>query len=125
MKKFLTFAALIEVATGIIVLMDPPLVTQLLLNQTVAGAGVVMSRLAAITLIALGAACWPDAELRRGFVGMLTYSTLVMLLLLVAGVRGMAGIVLWPAVAFHAVESALLVWLRSKQERAPAAEVNG
>jgi hypothetical protein len=60
---------------------------------------------AGITLIALGIACWPGPPL----VGMLTYSALVTLYLAYAGLAGsLTGVLLWPAVALHAVLTALL-----------------
>jgi hypothetical protein len=116
MKKLLAIAALGEGATGLVLLVYPPIATRLLLNETVAGAGSIVGRVAGIALIALGAACWPGADMRRGSFAMLTYSTIVMLLLGAAGVRGTAGILLWPAVAVHAALSLLLVWAAWKQQ---------
>ncbi|HTS59533.1 MAG TPA: hypothetical protein VMH03_18470 [Terriglobales bacterium] len=51
-----------------------------------------MSRTAAATLIALGIARWPDANLRKASLGMLTSSKLLMLLLIGVGIGGMVGI---------------------------------
>jgi hypothetical protein len=68
---------------------------------------------AGIALIALGIACWPGPPL----LGMLTYSTVVALGLAYLGFAGgLAGVLLWPAVALHVVLSVLLgrVWLTTK-----------
>ena len=76
-----------------------------------------MSRLAGIALIGLGAACWPGAETRRAFQGMVTYSALAMLFLIYIGVRGEGvGMLLWPAVVVHAVLIVLLggAWLKQR-----------
>ena len=84
--------------------------TRLLFDAEIAGAGVSMSRIAGISLIALAVACWSEHNTRRAFLGMLSYSLLAMLYLAYVGVNGRAGILLWPAVAAHAALSLLLVW---------------
>ena len=64
-----------------------------------------MARVTGIALIALGVACWPGTPL----VGMLTYSAAVTLYLAYVGFAGgSTGILLWPAVALHAILTALL-----------------
>jgi hypothetical protein len=50
-------AALAEAGTGVILLASPSIVVRLLFAAEVGGAGVIMSRLAGIALIGLGAAC--------------------------------------------------------------------
>lgn len=97
MKVLLMVASIGEAATGLVLLAYPPIVTRLLFNQTVDGAGDFMSRIAGISLIALGVACWPGRTALQPLYGMLSYSTLVMLLLIIAGLGGAAGILLWPA----------------------------
>jgi hypothetical protein len=52
---------------------------------------------------------------------MLTYSTLAMLYLIYIGVSGEAvGVLLWRAVAVHAILVALLVSMRFKERKTPA-----
>jgi hypothetical protein len=121
MNRLLILAALSEALTGLILLVYPPIVIRLLFDAEIAGAGVLMSRLAGIVLIALGVACWPDRNTQRAFFGMLTYSLLAMLYLVYVGVNGRAGILLWPGVAAHAVLSVLLVWTWRKERPAPEA----
>ena len=95
--------------------------TRLLFDAEVAGAGVSMSRLAGISLVALAVACWPHHDTLRAFLGMLTYGLLAMLYLAWVGVNGSVGVLLWPAVAVHAGLSVLLVWAWWKERRAPEA----
>ena len=121
MKKILMLAALAEAGTGVILLAYPSIVVRLLFDAEIVGAGVIMSRLAGIALIGLGAACWPGADTRRAFYGMVTYSVLAMLFLIYIGVRGEGvGLLLWPGVVVHAILIALLggAWL--KQRKNPA-----
>jgi len=75
MKSALTFAAIGETFAGLALLTTPSLVSQLLLGEQLASAGVPMARIAGMALIGLGIACWPGPPL----VGMLIYSTLVTL----------------------------------------------
>jgi hypothetical protein len=122
MKKVLILAAVSEGATGFVLLVYPLAVVRLLFGAEITGAGIVMSRLAGIALIGLGAACWPSIDTRRAFYGMLTFGTLAMLYLIVLGVRSEeVGLLLWPAVVVHAILIVLLggAWLR--QRKSPAA----
>jgi hypothetical protein len=121
MKKLLILAALLEELTGLILLVHPSILIRLLLASEIAGAGVLISRLAGISLIALGVACWPDRNTLRAFFGMLTYGLLATLYLVYIGAHTRAGILLWPAVAVHAVLSALLVRAWRNAPRAPKA----
>ena len=109
MKKILILAAVIEAATGLVLLVYPPIVVSLLFGVAIEGAGVTMSRLAGMALLALGVACWPDNQAYRALYGMLTFGTLAMLYLAYIGMVGASGILLWPAVAAHAALSLLLV----------------
>ena len=106
--------ALAEAGTGAVLLAYPPIVAQLLFGAEITGAGIVLGRVAGIALIALGVACWPGTPL----VGMLIYSALVTLYLAYVGATGgLTGILLWPAVALHAILTALLtaVFAKSKE----------
>ena len=104
MKKVLALAAVAEAGLGLVLLVYPPIVVRLLLGADIAGAGIVVSRVAGIALIALGVACWPGPPR----VGMLTYSAAVTLYLAYVGfVGGLSGILLWPAVVLHVILTAL------------------
>jgi hypothetical protein len=124
MKKLLMLAALSEALTGLVLFAYPPIVIRLLFGSEIGDAGVLIGRIAAISLIALGVACWPDRNTVRAFFGMLTYSVLAMLYLVYVGVNREAGILLWPAVAVHAGLSVLLVWTWRKERKATQLGVN-
>lgn len=110
MKKMLAVAAVTEAATGLIVLAFPSLATQLLFGADIAGAGVLVARVAGIAIIGLAIACWPSASALQPRYGMIVYGVLVMLYLAYAGLAGEgSGVLLWPAVVAHAIIAALLV----------------
>jgi hypothetical protein len=111
MRKLLPLAAVVEVATGVALLVVPLLVGRLLLGAELAGVSIPVARVAAIALIALGVGCWPGP----GMIGMLIYGVLTTLYLLYLGIRGeWVGPLLWPAVVVHAVLTVLLAreWFR-------------
>ncbi len=112
-KRVLVFAAVCEVATGLVLVFVPSLVGQLLLGADLTGIAAALARVAGIALVALGVACWPGTPLA----GMLTYSALVTLYLSSLGIRGdWVGPLLWPAVALHVVLTLLLArsWLAKR-----------
>jgi hypothetical protein len=110
MKKLLILAAVIEVLTGLVALVYPSILIRLLFGSEIAGAGVLISRVAGISLISLGVACWPNGRSRSAYFGMVTYGSMVTLYLVYVGIEDGAGVLLWPAVVMHAGLSALLVW---------------
>ena len=107
-RRMLALSAAIEGATGFALIIVPALVANLLLGQGVAGAGMGVARVAGVALLALALACWPD----RGDVGgrtpglraLLCYNLLVTLYLLRVGLASdSVALLLWPAVAVHAL----------------------
>ena len=115
MKKFLYIVAVGEAATGLLLLIRPIAVRVLFAAEPI-GVGVIMTRIAGICLIALGVGCWPSDNLRQPLCGMLTYSTLVMLYLIIVGLGEPTSGFLWAAVGLHAVVSALLLRAVSAQQ---------
>ena len=114
MKRVLSFAAVAEAATGMALLIAPALVGRLLLGDELAGIAIPVARVAGIALIALGISCWPGPPL----IGMLFYSAAVTLYLAYLGITdGFAGVFLWPAVALHALLTALLMQSKAKNTR--------
>lgn len=112
-NKVLIFAAAAEIATGMALFIVPSIMGHLLLGELLVGAAIPVARVAGIALIALGIACWPGRPLD----GMLVYSVGITLYLAYLGFAGgLTGILLWPAVAFHAVLSILLcrAWLETR-----------
>jgi len=113
MKKLLGVAAVIEAATGVALMIHPPLVTRLLLGDGVSGAGVALGRVAGFALLGLGVASWPGLDSAGAKTpalrAMLTYNLLATTYLAYLGIGGQwVGILLWPAVALHAVLTFLL-----------------
>jgi hypothetical protein len=105
MKKALIFAAVGEAATGLALLVAPSLVGQLLFGEELTGVAIPTARVAGIALIVLGVACWQGSPL----IGMWTYSAAVTLYLAYVGFAGgLTGVLLWPAVALHAILTAPL-----------------
>ena len=104
MRKVLIFAAVAEAATGLALLIAPSLVGQLLLGEQLTGIAIPVARVAGMALVALGVACWPGPPL----LGMLIYSVAATLYLAYLDLAGLAGMLLWPAVALHLLLSILL-----------------
>ena len=120
-KNVLAMSAAAEAGTGLLLLAWPSIVVHLLFGTEISGAGFIMSRIAGIALIGLGVSCWPSDSAFQALNGMLTYGTLAMLYLGYIGVRGeMAGLLLWPAVAAHAVIVVLFFRTRFKEKKRAA-----
>jgi len=108
MKKVLTFAAVLEAATGVALLIVPSLVGRLLFGEEFTGIVIPVARVLGIALLALGVCCWPGST---ALCGMLTYSALATLYLLFLAIHGeWVGPLLWLVVVIHAVLTALLAW---------------
>ena len=108
MKQSLTLAAIIEMATGMALLIVPSLVGRLLFGEEFTGVANPAARVTGIALLALGVGCWPHST---ASCGMLTYSALVTLYLLYLAIRGeWVGPLLWPVVVLHGILTVLLVW---------------
>jgi hypothetical protein len=109
MNRFFVVTAAIEAGAGLGLLALPDIAMKLLLGADISGASVPLGRVAGVALLALGVASW----LARGQVAsaltsaMLLYNCGVAAVLAMAGVSGMTGVLLWPAVALHSV---MAVW---------------
>jgi hypothetical protein len=117
MKQSLALAAVLEVATGMALLIVPSLVGRLLFGEELTGIVIPVARVLGIALLALGVCCWPGST---ALCGMLTYGALVTLYLAYLGlVGGFTGILLWPAVVLHGVLTVLLAraWFKPKGDR--------
>ncbi len=113
MKKLLALAAAIEAATGLALVINPPLLSYLLLGEGISGAGLALSRVAGFALVSLGLACWPGFDSAGANTpalrAMITYDLLATLYLVYLGIGGgLVGSLLWPAVMIHAVLTILL-----------------
>jgi hypothetical protein len=114
-RKILVFGAIVEVGTGLALMIDPARVVALLLGASEGGETLTLGRVAGVALFALGLACWPSGLSARNsssaFRGMLTYNVLIALYLAYLGaVDRLGGVLLWPAVGLHAVVALLQIW---------------
>jgi hypothetical protein len=115
MKALLTVFAFVEVGAGLVLGIAPSVLTKLLFGTELeTTTAIIAGRVAGIALLSLVVACWiarsdTQSPVARGVVaGMLLYNAGIVALLLAAGMApGLAGVLLWPAVAVHA---ALAVW---------------
>jgi len=126
LKKILTFASIVESATGFALMIDPRFVVGLLVGPNLPDQDIPMGRLPGIAILALGLACWPSgshAESRSpAFRGMLVYNVLIALFLVyLFKVGHLGGTLLWPAVVLHAMVAVLLIWT-SRTSRPVGAE---
>ena len=120
--KVLRFAAVVEVGTGLALMIDPALVVSLLLGADLSGELMSLGRVAGVALLALGLACWaggqPTGSDSPAFRAMLTYNVLIALYLTYLGTAGhQGGLLLWPAVVLHAVVTLLLIQVARNEQR--------
>ena len=127
LNALLTMIAVVELATGIGLLLAPSIIADLLLGDPL-GSGVphVVGRVAGLALIAIGLNCWLERRSNRVdpptglLVGLLTYNGAVPLLLVHSQLAyGIGGIGLWPTVVLHL---AFAVWLTVSLRRVRSAE---
>ena len=112
MMKLTAFAAALEAATGLVLVIDPSLLASLLLGADLNAVGLAVGRVAGFALLALGLACWPGPEPvgRKSAAarGLFAYNVLAAIFFLYLGVRGeLVGLLLWPAAVLHAALASL------------------
>jgi len=125
LSKLLVFASVVEIGTGLAVIVVPNLVVTLLLGGEVSGVGIPVARCFGVALLALGLACWPSPHHAvsgsAAARAMLVYNALIALFLVyLYTVAHVGGVLLWPGAALHAAVAFLLVW-RWRAERSNAA----
>lgn len=123
LRTILGFAAIVEIATGLALMIDPAIVVRLLLGAGEASHGMTLARVAGIAMLALGVACWPGQPRAengaQGFLALLIYNVLIALLLTyLSTVDHTGGVLLWPAVVLHAALALLLVFTQRGERRA-------
>jgi len=97
------------VAAGLALLLVPSVAASILLGSPLDTLpALIVGRVAGAALLSLGAACWLARNDQNHAVtalvaAMWLYNTIVALLLIYAGVMGLRGLALWPAVLVHAV----------------------
>ena len=109
-NRFLAVTAAVEAAAGLGLLALPDVVVSLLLGAEISGAAIPLGRVAGVALLALGVASWlahgQAAGARTTASAMLLYNCGVAAVLAMAGLSGMTGVLLWPAVVLHAAMAA-------------------
>lgn len=108
-KSLLSVTGAVEAATGLVLLVAPSVLVELLLGAAPGTpAGVTVSRVTGVAMLALGVACWlarKDAAGRtaKGLVAaMLLYNVAVVAILVLAWTSsGLPGIAFWPVVLAH------------------------
>jgi hypothetical protein len=121
MKNALRFAAVAEATTGLLLLLWPSIAVLLLFGAEISGAAIAVSRIAGVSLVALGLACRPGVP-SPGLLGMLIYSSLVALYFIGIGLAGESvGKLLWPAAVVHVVLTIFLAreWIKERRTPTP------
>ena len=116
-------SAIIEILTGIALLVVPLFVIGLLLGDGLGPTGVAVARVLGIGLLSVGIAGWesPGQDTRLApRAGLCGYNVGAAMLFVILGTTGgMTGLLLWPAAVLHALIGALMLWviiMRSKNE---------
>ena len=122
LAKVLAISAIAELSTGIALFLSPDFVVTNLLAPITSSLIIPIARVAGVALMALGLACWAGWN-RVGngaFRALLTYNLMVAAYLAFLGTaEHLDGILLWPAVALHALVGALLLFLWKAETSRP------
>ena len=126
-KLLLSVTGAVEAATGLVLLVAPSMLVELLLGAAPATpAGLAVSRVAGVAVLALGVACWlarGDTTCRaaKGLVAaMLIYNVGIIAILVLAWTSlGLSGIALWPVVLAHTGLAAWCIAFLWRGETAP------
>lgn len=119
--KLLGLASVLEMLTGLALIIAPLSVAWLILGSEASGTGIALGRIAGFALLSLGVACYPRSSnvgnLDQAVLGMLIYNTLITIYLIYLGVSGEAtGGALWLVAAIHAVLTILFAQLGFKDK---------
>jgi hypothetical protein len=92
LTKILTLAAVVEIGTGLVLMIDPAIVIKLLLGIEDSNVGTLLGRFFGLALLSLGVACWPgrpeSTTGSQSFRAMLAYNALAALYLAFLGTIG-------------------------------------
>lgn len=106
-------SAIVEVTTGLSLLLAPLFVIGLLLGDGLASTGVAVARVLGIGLLSVGVAAWesPGQDTRLApRAGLCIYNLGAALLFVIVGTTGdMGGVILWPVAALHALLGAMML----------------
>jgi len=132
MKNLLTFTAIIEFITGLLLVILPSQITTLLLGSTIdSPVALTIARVAGIALLALGIACWiarndnQSNAVKGLIVALIVYNVGVTAVLVYAGTGlELLGIGLWPVTIAHVVMAIWSVFLWVALRKNTALKIN-
>jgi hypothetical protein len=118
LKIVLAIAAGFEALTGVALILVPRVVVRALLGGEIAGAGIAVSRICGLAMVALGIACWPWPEPARSALrALLFYNLIITPYLALQLVRGTTVRGLGAALLIHAVLTIFLAVAAISAER--------
>lgn len=108
-------SAIVEILTGLALLVTPSLVVVLLLGEGVSPIGIAVAQILGIGLLSVGVAGWEsqDQNIRLApRAGLCTYNVGAAIVFVKPGtIGGMSGILLWPAALLHALIGTIMLWV--------------
>jgi len=112
-RRLFNTSAIVEILTGLALLVVPSLVIRLLLGEGLGLTGVAVARVLGVGLLALGVAAWetPPQMIRLApRVGICIYNVGTAVLLMILGVfDGLNGALLWPTAVLHGLLGAAML----------------
>jgi len=114
---FTSVAAVIEIVTGLILMVVPSAFARVLFGADLPEAGQAVGRIAGFALLSLGIACRPGSEApTTALSALVIYNLLITPYLIYVGMVGGPVVpLLWPAAALHGLLSVILVRARFGQ----------
>jgi len=111
LTRVVGISAIAELGTGLALVVVPAQVIGLLLEPVTSETVIPVARIAGIALCALAIACWPGRmrPIHAALPALLTYNAVVAVYL-AAMASSLEGVLLWPAVAAHALIAVLLLY---------------
>ena len=104
------FAAVIELVTGVSLLVLPTLVMQLLFRSPPSAAGEQLTQLYGLALIGLGMACWGKPCPAPAKRGLLIYNCAASILLIALAFRELSGgVAVWLGTGVHLILSVFMI----------------
>ncbi len=108
-------SAIIEILTGVALLIAPSLIIGLLLGDGLSTTGVAVARMLGIGLLSVGVAGWESREQNKRFApraGLCLYNIGAAVVLAVFGsMSATSGILLWPVVGLHSLAGVAMLWV--------------
>jgi hypothetical protein len=110
-------AAVEAAATGLLLILSPPVFSWLIFDAELSDAGQALGRLTGIALLGFALVTWPppaqESQPPAAVRALLIYNLLAAIYLAYVGLAGhLVGVLLWPAVALHAIFSIVLARAR-------------